>query len=105
MLTTETFEKALDLLELGYTFPAITEETGITLEDAEAVHVAWFNGTSEQVSRELQLAGVLEAAAARLRTGQGWDEATTDDVLGEVLHVYPSHAKKAFGLALLSGKF
>jgi hypothetical protein len=71
MLTTETFEKALDLLELGHTFSSITEETGITTEDAEAVHAAWFNGTSEQVSRELQLAGVLEAAAARIRTGQG----------------------------------
>ena len=43
MLTTDTFEKALDLLELGHTFPSITEETGITTEDAEAVHVAWFN--------------------------------------------------------------
>jgi len=104
MLTTDTFEKALDLLDLGHTFPSITEETGITTEDAEAVHVAWFNGTPEQVSRELQLAGVLEAAATRLRTGQGWDEGTTGDVLGEVLHVYPVHVKKALGLALLAGK-
>ena len=47
MLTTDTFEKALDLLDLGYTFPSIAEETGITTEDAEAVHIAWFNGTSE----------------------------------------------------------
>jgi hypothetical protein len=92
MLTTETFEKALELLDDGYTFPSITEETGITTEDAEAVHVAWFNGTPEQVSRELQLAGVLEVAAARLRTGQGWDEGTTGDVLREILHVYPAHA-------------
>jgi len=105
MLTTDTFEKAVDLLELGYTFPSITEETGITTEDAEAVHVAWFNGTPEQVSRELQLAGVLEAAATRLRTGQGWDEGTTGDVLREILHVYPAHVKKALALALLSGKF
>jgi hypothetical protein len=56
MLTTDRFEKALNLLELGYTFPSITEETGIKLEDVEAVHVAWFNGTSEQVTRELRLA-------------------------------------------------
>ena len=103
MLTTETFEKALDLIDLGYTFPSITEETGITTEDAEAVHVAWFYGTSEQVRRELQLAGVLEAAAPRLRTGKGWDEATASDLLGEILHVYPEHTKKA--LALLSGEF
>src|SRR5271157_1469081 len=90
MLTTKTFEKALDLLELGCTFPSITEETGITTEDAEAVHIAWFSGTSEQVSRELQLAAVLEAAATRLRTGQGWDEGTTGDIFREILHVYPS---------------
>ena len=103
-MTTETFEKALDLLELGYTLPSITEETGITTEDAEAVHVAWFNGTSEQVHRELRLAGVLELAAARLRSGQGWNEGTTGDVLREILHVYPAHVKKALGLALLSEK-
>jgi len=42
MLTTETFEKAIDLLDLGYTFASITEETGITLEDVEAVHIARF---------------------------------------------------------------
>jgi hypothetical protein len=41
--------------------------------------------------------------SGRLRTGQGWDEGTTGDVLGEVLHVYPAHVKKA--LALLAGKF
>jgi hypothetical protein len=105
MLTTDTFEKALDLLELGYTFPSITEETGITTEDAEAVHIAWFSGTSEQVSRELQLAAVLEAAATRLRTGQGWDEGTTGDIFREILHVYAEHMKKALALALLSGKF
>jgi hypothetical protein len=99
MLTTETVEKALDLLDLGYTFPSITEETGITTEDAEAVHVAWFNGTSEQVSRELQLAGVLEAAATRLCSGQGWDEGTTGDVLREILHVYTAHVKKVLALA------
>lgn len=105
MLTTDTFEKALDLIELGYTFPTIIEQTGMTLEDVEAVHVAWFTGTPGQVSRELQLAGVLEAAATRLRMGQGWDEGTTGDVLREVLHVYREHVKKALGLALLAGKF
>jgi hypothetical protein len=85
---------------LEYTFPS---ETGITIEDAEAVHVAWFSGKSEQVLRELQLAGVLELAVARLRTGQGWDEGTTGDVLGEILLIYPAHVKKALALALLSG--
>ena len=105
MLTTETVEKALDLLDEGYTYPDIEKETGITSEDASAVHAAWFRGTTEQLSREVQLAGMLEVAAARLRSGEGWDENTTGDVLGEVLHVYPAHVKKALGLALLSGKF
>jgi hypothetical protein len=45
MLTTENAGKALELLDEGYAFPSITEETGITTEDAEAVHVAWFKGT------------------------------------------------------------
>ena len=105
MLTTETAGRALELLDEGYTFPSITEEIGVTTEDAEAVHVAWFKGTTEQLFREVQLAGVLEAAATRLRTGQGWDEGTTTDILGEILDVYPAHVKHALGLALLSGKF
>jgi hypothetical protein len=46
MLTTDTFEKALDLLELGYTFPSITDETGITIEAAEAVHTGPFETSS-----------------------------------------------------------
>jgi hypothetical protein len=37
---------ALDLLELGYTFPSITDETGITIEDAEAVHTGPFETCS-----------------------------------------------------------
>jgi len=56
------------------------------------------------VSRELQLAGVLEAAATRLRTGHGWDEGTASDLPGEILHVYPAHVKKGLALALPSGK-
>jgi hypothetical protein len=51
------------------------------------------------------LAGVLEAASTRLRSGRGWDEGATADVLNEVLHVYPEHVKKALALALLSGRF
>ena len=42
---------------------------------------------------------------ARLRSGEGWDENATGDVLGEVLHAYPEHVKKTLGLALLAGKF
>lgn len=104
MLTTETAEKALELVDEGYTFPSITEQTGITTEDAEAIHVAWFKGNAEQLFRELQLAGVLEAAATGLRSGQGWDEGTTIDVFNEILHVYPRHVKKALATALLLEK-
>jgi hypothetical protein len=104
MLTTDTAEKALELLDEGYTFPSITEQTGISTEDAEAIHVAWFKGNTEQLFRELQLADVLELAAAKLCSGLGWDEGTTGDVFRELLHVYPAHVKKALALALLSGK-
>lgn len=90
MLKTDTVEKALDLLEEGSTFPSITEQTGITTEDAEAVHIAWFKGTTEQLFRELQLAGVLELAAAKLRSGQGWDEGTTGARAGTAQHD-PAH--------------
>jgi hypothetical protein len=90
---------------LGYTFPSITEETWITTEDMEAAHVAWFNGTSVRLLRELQLAGMLQDAAARLRTGHGWDESATADVLNDVLNTYPQDVKKALALALLSRTF
>jgi hypothetical protein len=46
MLTATSLEKALSLLDEGYAFGSITEQTGITTEDAEAVHVAWFRGTT-----------------------------------------------------------
>ena len=40
----------------------------------------------EQLAREMLLADVLEAAAAKLRCGEGWEEATTTDVLNEIEH-------------------
>jgi len=40
----------------------------------------------EQLSREMLLADVLEAAAAKLRSGEGWEGATTKDVLNEIEH-------------------
>ena len=58
----------------------------------------------EQMSREELLADVLELAATKLRSGDGWDEGTTGDVLREIFHVYPEHVKKVLGLSLLSGK-
>jgi hypothetical protein len=104
MLTTETVEKALDLLDLGYTYPDIAKEARIASDDTRAVGHAYVEDQTEQLAREVQLAGVLELAAAKLRSGQGWDEATTGDVLGEVLHVYPAHVKKALEMALLAGE-
>jgi len=59
----------------------------------------------EQLARETLLADVLELAATKMRSGEGWEEGTTGDVLREILHVFPGHVKKALGLALLSGKF
>ncbi len=43
-------------------------------------------GEIEQMFREMLLADVLEAAAAKLRSGEGWEEATTKDVLNEIEH-------------------
>jgi len=40
----------------------------------------------EQMFREMLLADVLEAAAAKLRSGEGWEDATTTDVLNEIEH-------------------
>ena len=40
----------------------------------------------EQMSREMLLADVLELAAAKLRSGEGWDDGTTTDVLNEIEH-------------------
>ena len=40
--------------------------------------------------RELELAGVLELVAAKLRSGQGLDKSTKGDVLREVLHAAQS---------------
>jgi hypothetical protein len=37
----------------------------------------------EQMARETLLADVLELAATKLRSGEGWDESTTTDVLNE----------------------
>jgi len=106
MLAIETTKKAVELLDLGYTYPDIEEKTGITREDASAVANAYDKDeTAEQLFRELQLATVLEAAAASLRSGEGWQESTTVDVFNEILHVYPAHVKKALAMALLVGRF
>jgi hypothetical protein len=104
MLTTETFDQIISLLEDGYSYPSITEEIGITQDEATAVGSAYFKGETEQFRREVQLAGFLEVAAATLRSGKGWDEGATNDVLNQILHVYPEGVKRAVGQALLSEK-
>jgi hypothetical protein len=40
----------------------------------------------EQLARETLLADLLELAVVKLRSGQGWNEATTADVLNEIEH-------------------
>jgi hypothetical protein len=106
MLTTDTAKKALELLDHGYTFPSIEEATGITKEDASAVADAYDKDErAEQLFRELQLAGLLELAAVKLRSGEGWQESTTVDVFNEILNSYPEHVKKALAMALLSRRF
>jgi hypothetical protein len=106
MLTIDNAKKALELLDLGYTYPDIERETRITREDTSAVASAYDKDeTAEQLFRELQLASVLEAAAASLRSGEGWQESTTIDVFNKILLVYPAHVKRALAMALLSGKF
>ena len=105
MLTTESFKKTISLLEEGWTYPFITEETGITPEEADAVGNAYFKGETNQFLREVQLAEFLELAAATLRSGKGWDENAIGDVIEQILQVYPENVKKVLGLALLSGKF
>lgn len=41
----------------------------------------------EQMFRETLLSDVLELAAAKLRSGEGWDEGTKGDVIREILRV------------------
>lgn len=58
----------------------------------------------EQLARETVLAEVLELAATKLRSGDGWDEGTTGDVLREIFHVYPEHVTKKLGCRCCRGK-
>jgi hypothetical protein len=104
MLTTETFDRIINLLEDGYTYPFIAEEIGITSDEASIVGDAYATGEAERFLCKLQLADFLELAAATLRSGKDWDEAATNDVLEQILQVFPEHVRKALGMALLTGK-
>jgi hypothetical protein len=74
MLTIEMTKKAVELLDLGYTYPDIEKETGITGEDASAVADAYDKDeTAEQLFRELQLATVLAKACRKNYTLQNPD--------------------------------
>ncbi len=78
----------------------LRDDTGTVVEGTEISEAE-----VEQLSRETLLADVLEFASARLRSGEGWREGTTVDVLREILHVFPQHVKKVLALALLRGRF
>jgi hypothetical protein len=76
MLTTEALERAIELYEGGANESAVAEATGISHEEAKAVANALYLGETEQLLREVALAGVLEAAAQalekRARFDWGW---------------------------------
>jgi hypothetical protein len=88
MLTTEATEKAIALYEIDATELAVAEATGISHEEAKAVADALYLAETDRLSREVALAGVLEAAAAALRSGRGIGD-TAGDVVREIWH---SHA-------------
>jgi hypothetical protein len=95
MLTTETLDQAICLLEEGSTYLCITQETGITREEAEAVARAYDAGQTERLRRELVLAEVLETAAAELRSGDGFGVGTVEGLLRAIERDYPKRTKAA----------
>src|SRR5947209_6031313 len=70
VLTTEGIEKVIQLYENGATEAAVAKGTGISADEAKAVAEALYVGETDRLSREVSLAGVLEAAAQALRTGR-----------------------------------
>jgi hypothetical protein len=89
MLTTEAVEKAIEMYEGGATEAAVTEATGISRSEAQAVARAFNVGETERLLREVTLAGVLEAAAHALRSGRGLIGDGAGDVVREIWHNYP----------------
>jgi hypothetical protein len=87
MLTTEVIEKAIEMYESGATESAVAEATGISHEEAKAVADALYLAETDRLSWEVALAGVLEAAAAALRSGRGIGD-TAGDVVREIWHSY-----------------
>ena len=84
MLTTKAVEKAIEMYEGGATEAAVTEATGISRSEAQAVVDAFNVGETERLLREVTLAGVLEAAAQALRSGRGLIGDGAGDVVREI---------------------
>lgn len=97
MLTREAIEKALDLYEGGATESAVAEAAGIGHEEAKAVANALYVGETEQLLREVALAGVLEAAAQALRSGHGLIGDGASDVIDEIWNCYPGAGLRTGG--------
>jgi len=62
----------------------ITNQTGLTRKEAEAVARAFDAGDIEQVYREVFLAGILELTEAKLRSDENWDDGTIADVFRKI---------------------
>lgn len=90
MLTTEAIEKAIEMYEGGANESTVAEATGISREEAKAVTDALHLGETDRLFREVALAGVLEAAAAALRSGRGLIGDDAGDVVREIWHSYPA---------------
>jgi hypothetical protein len=94
MLTTEAIKKAIEMYEGGATESGIVKETDISAEEAKAVADALYLGETDRLFREVALAGVLEAAAQLLRSGQGLFGDSAADVVREIWHCYPDAGLK-----------
>ena len=94
MLTAEAIEKAIEMYEGGATEPAVTEETGISLEEASVVADALYLGEPDRLLREVALAGVLEAAALALRSGRGLIGDSAAEIVREIRLCYPGAGLK-----------
>lgn len=74
----------------------ITNQVGLTRKEAEAVARAFDAGDIDQVYREVLLAGILELTAAKLRSGENWDDGTIADVFRKITtanYTAPAHRK------------
>jgi hypothetical protein len=89
MLSTDTIEKAIELLERGLDKVSVAEATGISPEETSAVANAINMGETDRLFREVALAGVLEAAAQILRSGRGLIGDTAADLVREIWHSFP----------------